>query len=264
MVALWRWILLIIRCALSYLPATNRSFVILSSARSGSSLLVQLLNYHERIKCHGELLNRERLHDRGLVDAREKDLIDYVSRIIFPANSWLPYRMHTGFKLFNEQMEYCKVSFGEILSKLQCSSVIVLYRRNMLETFVSLKIAFQNNIWYSESIVNDERVEVNWEEFHKYVVTERMRWEQSLSQISHSHQLLLVSYEELALKKASTIRDIFSFLGLAPCYCGTSSKRQNPLPLCDKVRNYEEIMTKVTEHRLPIYLTEKWLKTFVT
>lgn len=262
MTALWQrlywWVLSKIRRAL---PRTNRPFVVLSSGRSGSSFLVQFLNCHNRITCLGELLNRELLEDQGLIGASENYLIDYVSGSLLSFNFWRPC---TGFKLFNEQLEYCKLSLGVFLGRLQYPSVIVLYRENLLETFVSLKIAFQNNIWYSESTVNDTRIEVVWEEFYRYTVTERTRWKHSMSQIPPLCNLLLVSYEEMTRNQTSATKDIFSFLGLIPYSCTATSKRQNPLPLNEKVINYDEIMEKITEHKLSICLTENWLKAFVT
>ena len=47
-------------------PPMNRSFIILSSGRSGSTMLVQLLNCHPAILCHSELLNRDDLKWYGL------------------------------------------------------------------------------------------------------------------------------------------------------------------------------------------------------
>lgn len=205
-------------------------------------------------------MNRECLQKHRLIQADENYLIDYVSGSLLSAKFWRPC---TGFKLFNEQLDYCKLSLGVLLRKLHHPFVIVLYRENLLETFVSLKIAFQNDIWYSESTVNNVQIEIDWDEFHEYMNTERRRWKQSMSQIPLGSNWLLVSYEELTLNRTSVTRDIFSFLGLASYPCSTSSKKQNPMPLREKVTNYDEIMEKADEARLSICLTEKWLKTFV-
>ena len=194
------------------------------------------------------------------MQADENYLIDYISGSLLSAKFWRPC---TGFKMFNEQLEYCKLSLGALLRKLRHPSVIVLYRENLLETFVSLKIAFQNDMWYSESTVNKVQIEVNWEEFYAYMITERTRWKQSMSQIPPASNWLLISYEELTLNRTSVTRNIFSLLGLASFPCSTSSKRQNPMPLREKVTNYDEIMEKTDEARLSICLTEKWLKSFV-
>ena len=254
--SLWRWVLARIKTILFWIPFMNKSFVILSSGRSGSTLLVQLLNCHPSIQCRGELLNREDIQKRKLVGAKDDHLINYILAQLLPLKIWLAF---TGFKIFNEQLEYCKLSFAKLLTALRNPPVIVSYRENFLETFVSLKIAFQTDIWYSEKRANEYAIEVDWEEFKNYMNVERARCAKTVSLISPKCKHLFISFEELEADQTVVIERIFSFLNLEFCPTSAVSIRQNPLPLHEKITNYKDIMEKIKECNSCIHLTSDWL-----
>ena len=244
---LWWWILASIKVALTKTPYMNRSFVIVSSARSGSTLLVQLLNNNKGIVCESELLNRELLEYYQLKGADERTLTNYILSMLLPLKLWLPFK---GFKLFNEQLEYCNLPLQQVLDSLHSPPVIVLYRQNLLETYVSLQIAFQTNLWYSEDDVNDSSVKVDWNEFYFYAECEKRRWKRTMSTLKGVNKII-ISYDELTgSKREETIHKLFAFLNLmsdrsqplvAKCI------RQNPLQLKEKVVNYHEIMQHLQE-----------------
>lgn len=257
MSAWWRrlrwWILACIKVVTTRLPYLNRSFVILSSGRSGSTLLVQLLNTNRQIACAKELLNRELLDQYQLKGADERTLTNYLLSMLLPMKLWLPY---TGFKLFNEQLEYCKLSLRQVIQDLNFPPVIVLYRENLLETYVSLKIAFQTDVWYSEKQVNKYSVMVDWEDFYQYAEDERMRWKKSLSALGGVKKILVTFDQLTGGQQGETMHRLFGFLNLTTnCpITAASSVRQNPLPLEKKVLNYHEIMERVRETGYPIMM----------
>ena len=230
----------------------NRSFLIVSSGRSGSTLLVQLLNINKQIVCRKELLNRERLDRHQLKGADARTLINHMLAMLLPRNLWLPY---TAFKLFNEQLEYCNLRLQEVIRGLHYPPVIVLYRKNLLETYVSLKIAFQTNIWYSEKQVNNCCVEVDWDDFCQYSERERKRWKKSMSDLRGVNKII-ISFDELTgSQQEETMHRLFAFLDLAvdhDCPIVPVSVRQNPQKLEKKIINYHEIMEQVHRSGYPI------------
>ena len=240
----------------------NRSFIILSSGRSGSSMLVQLLNCHPAILCHTELLNREDLKRYGLVRkgrpcVSSHRLIKYMMAQLVP---WKPWRPYTGFKLFNEQIEFCMLSFTNLLNALHNPPVMVLYRENLLETYVSLTIAFQTGDWYSEIKTNQVSIEIDWEDFQEYVITERGRWRSSMQVLSAHRKVMFISYAELTERKAESMQKIFTFLNVEPdVETFAASLKQNPLPLEKKISNYQEIMSKLESSDLSLTLSSDWL-----
>lgn len=248
---LWWWILASIKVVMLK-TLIHRNYVLLSSGRSGSTLFTQLLNCHPQVLANGELLNREELKRNSLLTAADtQTLSNYILARLLPSKLWISY---TGFKLFNEQLEYCKLSLGQLLDDLCSPLLIILYRKNLLDTYVSLKIAFQTDIWYCEEETNPYSVVVDWDNFQQYVKTERMRWRSSLS-ATEGMKKIFVSFEELTENQDETMRKVFAFLNIKKCIVGVNSVRQNPLPLAKKITNYEEIMGKVKESGLSLMLT---------
>lgn len=240
------------------LPYFNKSFLILSSGRSGSTLLVQYLNYHPSIQCHGELLNREDLEGSHLGRGTDSQtLTNYILAKLVPFKPWLPY---TGFKLFNEQLEYCDISLKTILDSLQAPPIIILYRENLLETFVSLKIAQYNDIWFSESIVNSCSVEVDWDDLLEYCERERRRWRGSLKAVPASCKMTFVSFEEMIENQNQVACKLFRFLGVGDLCVFATSKRQNPQPLERKVSNYTYILSRAKSGGVSLTLTKEWIQ----
>ena len=219
-------------------------------------MLTQLLSCHPQVLCEGELLNREELKKHQLITADKHTLSNYILAKLLPSKPWIS---RTGFKLFNEQLEYCKLSFGKLLNDLWSPPLIILYRKNLLETYVSLKIAFATDVWYSERKTNQCSIEVDWDAFREYVETERRRWQKSLSSAG-GMKTVFISFEELVEKQDETMKNVLAFLNLSECEFCVSSIRQNPLPLADKISNYEEIMDRVNDSGLSLTLTAEWLK----
>ena len=260
--ALWT-ILAWIKTLLLWIPFMNRSFIILSSGRSGSSMLRQLLSCHPSIFCHAELLNRcdllqYNLAKDGRIVVSSHHLIKYIKARLVSWKPWLPY---TGFKLFNEQIEFCKLSLGNLLNALHGPPVIVLYRENLLETYVSLQIALQTGNWYSERIINQLSIKIDWEEFRDYVITERNRWRESMHVLSTHQKIMFISYTELTDRKTESMSKIITFLHLDPSVeTFVASLKQNPLPLSEKISNYQETMNKLWSSDLSSELTSNWLQ----
>lgn len=135
-----------------------RRFIILSTARTGSSLLVQALHSHPRIVCFREVLNgmlefvdfsvegydNFSAKDRAL---RDSDPIKFVEERIF--SSQPPEVAAVGFKLLYGQAW----DFSIVLKHLQqdpALHVVHLKRRNMLRTLTSFKLARQTDVWFED------------------------------------------------------------------------------------------------------------------
>jgi len=177
---------------------------------------------------------------------------------LVPWKPWLPY---TGFKLFNEQIKFCRLSFTNLLNALHNPPVIVLYRENLLETYTSLEIAFQTDEWYSETKMNQVSVEIDWEKFQEYAITERERWRNSMQVLSSHQKVVFISYSELTDRKEGTMRKIFTFLNVdSSVETFAVSVKQNPLPLDKKISNYQEIMSKLESSDVSLILSSDWLQ----
>lgn len=221
-------------------------------------MLMQLLNSHPQVECKNELLNREPVMKLQLSAANNQTLSNYILARLLPSKL---RTLCTGFKLFNEQLEYCNFPLEKLLGDLRSPALIILYRQNLLETYISLKIAFATGIWCSHKEINKCSLEVDWVEFQEYAKTERRRWRKSMLDTGGIKKLF-ISFEELVDNRDATMRRVLKFLNVTDSEVGVSwSVRQNPLPLAQKVSNYKEIMEKVNDSGLSLTLTADWLKT---
>lgn len=121
-------------------------FVILSYARSGSSLLTETLHQHPQIYCHGEIFHEDaewhiREECRHSIDLSQRSLrpIDYCYSVLAFTNG----RQAAGFKMWrNQAPDACLALLGDpnVLK-------IILERDNRLAQLSSFLLAEQTAIW---------------------------------------------------------------------------------------------------------------------
>ena len=255
----WFWLLGGIKSLLQRIPYVSRSFLVLSSGRSGSTLLMQYLKCHPSISCsYTEPLHEETLASEGLTGSNvtSSTLINYLLAHL------LSWRRYSGCKIFCHQLELYRIPLAELLTALCDPPVVVLYRENLLETFVSLQLAFKTDVWYSDEEREDcATVEVDFDEYRHYAETEFRRWKSILSTFATRKQnrLYFLSYEELSEKKEEILAEVFSFLRLPPCKTVAFSRKQNPADLAKKIPNFEELKEKLDSFRGNL-LTKDWMR----
>jgi hypothetical protein len=186
------------------------------------------------VRCRGEILNSRYLI-YGNVKRRRREQLRLHVRSFFVK---LPNRF-VGSKFLTHQFGEVDIRFGDVIELLQFPKVIVIYRENALESYVSLQIAQKNGIWYSESGVNRETIE-------------RERWRACLDVLDDDYPVHFVTFERMTSDPQATLAEVFEFLGLEPCHVHSGSVRQNPLALEEKISNYRELnITGERDHGAP-------------
>ncbi len=222
----------------------KRNFLILSSARCGSNLLVDYVNAHWRVICHREILNdkyviygctshmpnwRKRLHIKSFFLKSPRAFVR------------LP-RQFVGFKALHDQFESYGIELSTIIRDLSIRHIVCLYREDLLDAFVSLKIAEKNDCWYSTDQVNTQSVIIDQDEFVAYCKEHRRLWAECAAQISDSCGQLFLSYESLVNEPSRQLKRVFEFLGPRLNRCPVAkSVKQNPRPISEKVSNYRTL-----------------------
>jgi LPS sulfotransferase NodH len=222
--------------------------IIISSGRSGSSLLVNYLNSSRNVHCHGEILSSE--HGYGKVEG--KSTAELRAHVV----SFFGKRAtaYVGAKFLTHQFEELKITIEDVLEVLREPKVLLLYRSKLLETYVSLLIAQENNIWYSSDRVNRISVPVSKREFLDYVSVQRRRWQRCLEGICGRVPLFCMTYEELVEAPRETMDQVFAFLDVPPAPIYTKSVKQNPQSLREKVSNYDVLDLESPEMSRLLYL----------
>jgi LPS sulfotransferase NodH len=121
-------------------------FVVFSQPRSGTSLLVETLNNHYDIYCHGEIfheltewhIRKEYISAFGLPD-RHSSRIEFCYSVLSFTNG----RAVVGFKMWLDQAP----DAGVVLLKDKNVKKIILTRENKLAQFSSAILARETGVW---------------------------------------------------------------------------------------------------------------------
>lgn len=113
-----------------------RKFVLLAGHRSGSTLLVSLLNAHPQITCEGELLYRRKAFPAAYLECRAR----------------LSAKPVFGFKLMPSHLYYQGVRNAlDFMTRLRTAgyALITLRRRDRLQAALSLLFALQRGVFHT-------------------------------------------------------------------------------------------------------------------
>jgi len=208
-------------------------FIVLSRSRTGSNMLMSLLNSHPEVIADHEILAR--LSGR---DPRD---------IVAQAYAKQPFYVKAkGFKVFYyHPLDGDSAALLDDLAGDGAISVIHLKRRNILRTLISRKIASTKGVWAATSA---ERLNVLGPKAVSFTVDEledgfrRTRdWETDGDRRFAAHPLLTVYYEDLVRDPDGSLAAVLDFLGLPHSALATDMRKQNPERLSDLLTNYAEL-----------------------
>jgi LPS sulfotransferase NodH len=223
-------------------------FIVLSRSRTGSNLLLSLLNSHPEIIAEHEILAE--------LDGRD------ARKVVAKAYGKQPYYVKAkGFKVF-----YYHPLGGEApevwddLVAAQDIKVIHLKRRNILRTLVSRKIAGMKDVWAATSearldIGRQKTVSFRTEELEEGFRRTR-GWETEGDRRFAAHPLLSVWYEDLVRDPEATLAQVLDFLGLRQVPLATQLRKQNPERLPELVSNYAELKAAFTGSEWAVFFEE--------
>lgn len=236
------------RLAPVFLQAPN--FVILASPRSGSNLLVELLNFHSSICCHGELYSSDGVYSfrrHFFLDNEAEGLVRLRDRFprVFLKWIWLKprNRQTVGFKIF----DYHSAKIMEILLNSVSTKKILLFRKIFLRAELSNQIASKTDEWeLKEGDATKMKIAFDLGLFYKRFVRVRRyerEWEEYL--VSTAQDFVKLSYEGISGpgrgEELNTVFDLLELPRFDVCSFETKLKKQNPYSIRELVTNFEEI-----------------------
>lgn len=231
----------------------KEKFVIITNQRSGSNLLVSMLNSHPEIKCFGELMRAtprwmKKKGYKGALRVLEKvDEIfqDDRHRFAHPHEfiqavfDTAPRKRKTyGFKLhLNQHPEYLTRLIQDPDWKL-----VVLERENKLAQFSSSKISEVTGQGNAPKGAEVKRATVafNAREFEKFLERERKAWNKVRSEIAASgKEAFSLRYTDLLSKKS--ISNMLDFLEVDASFdLEPGTEKRNPSTILARFSNGEE------------------------
>ncbi len=205
--------------------------IVVSERRTGSNFLANLIEQHPDVTPCGELLRPVDYPD--LRGRRGPDAAAFVAGLLEESTP-------SCGKLMFHQMEGHDVTIDLVVGTLRTAPrIIVLFRRRLIDQYISLLTAEQSGRWVHSDYVGVEPVHVDHAAFHEFCKRSRHRHDtlfQSLDSLGL--RPLVVAYEELHDTPHLILDSIVTTqLGLSPATRTDKVKKQETRPLDQRVTN---------------------------
>ncbi len=218
-----------------------KKFVIISDARTGSTLLLNLLGFHPQIETEGERF-------KSINGKSQEEIWNDIFR---KRQKKLKY---VGFKLFYFHAAGEDKWVWDRLKRDRSVTIIHLTRDNILRSLISKKIGLKTKRW-TENVHNkdvvpleDKKIHLDANECRNYFV-EMTAYQERTNKIFVNHSLVHVSYEELAGNTRGVINNLYSRLGVKPYQKDSQLKKQNPESIKELVLNFEDLKKELKGSR---------------
>lgn len=230
-----------------------QKFVIISSARTRSSYLVQLLNSHPEVLCHSEFFHQERamlklektVENAALFDVRWRDLQpqSFMQKVYAETAKQFPHVKAIGGKLL---LYAYQINRG-LVTLLDCNPrVIFLHRENKLAWYSSLKIAMQTNIWFANK-TNALQSQVMFDANEYISMVENQILLDSIAlKLIHERNLEMIAFEYEELDRQDAIQKILGFLQLKDAPLSAKTVMQNSKNILSRFTNPQAVKSFAT------------------
>jgi len=212
-------------------------FVVITRSRTGSNLLISLLDSHEDIIAYGEKF-------QCLGDKTSSQIFNQ----IFPVQS----NKIIGFKIFYyHPLDSDDKSIWEQLKNDRSFKIIHLRRNNLLRVHISRLIAEKSGNWSSRSknSIDNKMLHIDIKKLlNDFTNTDNQI--KRAQKFLKNRKIFEVAYENLINERENTINEILRFLEVSKVNLKSPYKKQNPEKIQDLVSNYNELYDKLinTEH----------------
>ncbi len=220
----------------------TKKFIVLGQSRTGSTLLVDLINCHPEIQCEGELLQ----YDWGYMPS------EFMCKVLgYYPYPFFNYRYKLskgnvvyGFKLF---VYHLKKSHKKIKKMTDDGwKIIYLQREGLLRQVVSAQIAKQTKTWHTKKGQDDPEYQVHLPiSLLQQGLSDRQQWCLRENLCLKDREYLKVVYEkelENSSRHQETAEKIFRYLGVDPCPVNSEFCKTDSRPYKEIISNYDEVI----------------------
>lgn len=238
-------------------------FVIVASARTGSTLVTRSLNQHGAVVTYGEIMRAPELFP-----ARFPELGNSAKLFSADPVRFLEERIYrkypdaiqaVGFKIFYSHAPR-DTAWGravwDYLVGQPTLRVIHLRRRNLLAAHVSRKKAAAADEWIKYSGASQGGgVTLDFEETRTRF-EQAQAWEREYAALFAGHPFMDLVYEDVAADYTGEMGQVQAFLGLPPRDVPPATKKRPPQPLAEQIANYDELKERFAPTPWAEYFTE--------
>lgn len=219
--------------------ASHRTFFVLATYRSGSNLLVDYLRRFSGLGCHSEVLLPTVPIGMDYSEHSPENARWHLQRSLQALTQEI-----RGCKVMLDQLESCRITVGDIQELFPEANYLILYRESLVEQFVSHRLASTTAEWraVTDEGSRDVQLSINPAELHSFCLNTRQSYAKLLGESWLADRSVLLSYEELVADAQCVFRErICPLLGLPDQELKTQLRKQNTLPLSQRVANYDDI-----------------------
>ena len=197
--------------------------IILTVPRTGSNLLIWCLNRLPKTFFFYEPLNES---VKGLVSPSltGEPCLEELARL-----SQIPRCPISGFKIMFSQLANRKISVGQVAEKFPHAKYIVLFRRDLLMTYISLQLANQTGQWllFRRHQREKARIEFRPDDYLYFCQRVMQFYREILEQSSITQSALFVEYETFSQNRVPFFKEtLCPFLGVEFKDCWVGLERQ--------------------------------------
>jgi len=222
--------------ALDWIRQNN--FLILSSPRSGTTLLLDYLNCSRQVRCYGEILGRDHFqYGDPYRMTPERIRLHVESYFVKRPGTWV------GAKILTFHLDELPITLADLLEVLSAPKIILLYRQDLLEQYTSFHLAMATGVWHPRKPVELALIRLDPDDFLAFAERERRMWQENCARLNLA-QTCAVSYEDLHADPRSQLARVFNYLNVEPAELRSRLVKTNPRPLFQKVANYEEFAAR--------------------
>jgi LPS sulfotransferase NodH len=212
---------------------------LIAGARSGSTLLGDYMSQLPGVQSLSEILNWMVPIGPRKKRLPSKDALEHIRLSMQTRRA-----AHRSCKLTVLQLANYQLTLCDLDAVFPGAKFIVLYRKLLVEQFVSLCQARMTKQW--TLLPGQERkrasVTVDPDELRRYCEQTRRGYEEVLTYPALAERGAILSYEELTADPVQCLRErICPLLGVPAIEPKTIRRKQNPQPLAERVVNFSEI-----------------------
>lgn len=232
----------------------GRPLFIVATRRSGSNLFASYLNSVPGVSIAGEMMNPEMDYGIRRRFITKRAVLRHIAHSVKSREGNV-----VGGKLMYTRLEWHKLALQDVVDRFPSAKFTILYRRSILDQFVSFKIAEMTDRWlWTPDFRLPRPFRVEPDELLSYARWLKSAYHKVLEFEADERRSLIVCYEDFASDPRGYFdRHVFPFLGLDPVPVSTGMKKQNSLSSEDLIVNFDDIRPLVasgmlTQNYLPL------------
>jgi LPS sulfotransferase NodH len=247
-------------------------FVLLSSPRTGSTLMALALHSHPAVVMGSELFHpfeeERKAHamDPGTALAvlddyyhEGDDPVRFLEQHLY-GRAYPPEKKAVGFKLFHFHLpDGPGAAFWSWLAAARDIRIIHLYRRRLLEAFVSMMIAIQTQEWRrpvsaGSPVPQLPPLTIDVDKFKKYADA-LASYVDRMNATLKDHAMLTLEYQDdVVAQFEATVKQVEALLGIESRPLPQKLRKQARSPISEEVANFHELHDALEGTRYETYL----------